>query len=164
MVTPLTVKVTSTGMASEVAGPQSHPMMKIKSSGTFTNLIVKNSPQQCFSFGNDAALTVSKVTVDNSDGNSANSLSDGKAAGHNTDRFDVSVSDLIIKDSTVINQDCNQQGSNIVFQRNSCTGGYGISVDSITSDVTVSNVQILDHAMTDNAQGPRIKTDATATG
>ncbi|CAE6449432.1 unnamed protein product [Rhizoctonia solani] len=144
-----------------------HPMMKIKSSGTFTDLIVKNSPQQCFSFGNDAALTVSKVTVDNSDGNSANSLSDGKAAGHNTDGFDVSVSDLTIEDSTVINQDdclAINKGSNIIFQRNSCTGGHGISVGSITSDVTVSNVQILDNTVTNNAQGFRIKTDATATG
>ncbi|CAE6415747.1 unnamed protein product [Rhizoctonia solani] len=38
---------------------------QIKSSGTFSNVVVKNSPQQCFSFGNSAALTVSKVTVDN---------------------------------------------------------------------------------------------------
>ncbi|KAG8731510.1 hypothetical protein FRC11_003954 [Ceratobasidium sp. 423] len=119
-----------------------HPMMKIKSSGTFTNLTVKNSPQQCFSFGNDAALMVSKVTVDNSDGNSANSLSDGKPAGHNTDGFDVSVSDLTIEDCTVINQDdclAINKGSNTIFQRNSCTGGHGISVGSITSDVTISN-------------------------
>ncbi|CAE6424105.1 unnamed protein product [Rhizoctonia solani] len=144
-----------------------HPMMKIKSSGTFTNLIIKNSPQQCFSFGNDAALTVSKVTVDNSDGNSANSLSNGKPAGHNTDGFDVSVSDLTIEDSTVINQDdclAINKGSNIIFQRNSCTGGHGISVGSITSGVTVSNVQILDNTVTNNAQGFRIKTDASATG
>ncbi|EUC65130.1 endo-polygalacturonase [Rhizoctonia solani AG-3 Rhs1AP] len=122
-----------------------------------TNLIVKNSPQQCFSFGNDAALTVSKVTVNNSDGNSANSLSNGKAAGHDSDGFD---------DSTVINQDdclSINKGSNIVFQRNSCTGGHGISV-SFTSDVTVSNVQILDNTVTSNAQVFRIKTDVTATG
>ncbi|KEP46687.1 putative endo-polygalacturonase [Rhizoctonia solani 123E] len=127
-----------------------HPMMKIKSSGTFTNLIVKNSPQQCFSFGNDAALTVSKVTVNNCE-------SDGKAAGHDSDGFD---------DSTVINQDdclSINKGSNIVFQRNSCTGGHGISV-SFTSDVTVSNVQILDNTVTSNAQVFRIKTDVTATG
>ncbi|GAB1522887.1 hypothetical protein RhiTH_006012 [Rhizoctonia solani] len=121
-----------------------HPMMKIKSSGTFTNLIVKNSPQQCFSFGNDAALTVSKVTVDN-----------------------FSVSDLTIEDSTVINQDdclAINKGSNIIFQRNSCSNGHGISIGSITSDVTVSNVQILDNTVTSNAQGFRIKTDASATG
>ena len=57
-----------------------HPMMKcvislasiltmsdlnrIKSSGAFSNVIVKNPPQNCFSFGNSATLVVSKVTVD----------------------------------------------------------------------------------------------------
>ncbi|KAF8751218.1 Glycosyl hydrolases family 28 [Rhizoctonia solani] len=116
-----------------------HPMMKYDQIFRyFTNLIVKNSPQQCFSFGNDAALTVSKVTVDN-----------------------FSVSDLTIEDSTVINQDdclAINKGSNIIFQRNSCSNGHGISIGSITSDVTVSNVQILDNTVTSNAQGFRIKT------
>ncbi|CAE6451918.1 unnamed protein product [Rhizoctonia solani] len=144
-----------------------HPMMKIKSSGTFSNVVVKNSPQQCFSFGNSAALTVSKVTVDNSAGDAANSKSSGKAAGHNTDGFDVSVSNLTIEDSTVHNQDdclAINKGSNIIFQRNTCTGGHGISVGSIDSDVTVSGVQILNNVVTDNDNGLRIKTKAAATG
>ncbi|CAE6427581.1 unnamed protein product [Rhizoctonia solani] len=144
-----------------------HPMMKIKSSGTFTNVVVKNSPQQCFSFGNSAALTVSKVTVDNSAGDAANSKSGGKAAGHNTDGFDVSVSNLTIEDSTVHNQDdclAINKGSNIIFQRNTCTGGHGISVGSIDSDVTVSGVQILNNVVTNNDNGLRIKTKAAATG
>ncbi|CAE6436538.1 unnamed protein product [Rhizoctonia solani] len=144
-----------------------HPMMKIKSSGTFTNLVVKNSPQQCFSIGNDDALTISKVTVDNSDGNNSNSKSDGKPAGHNTDGFDVSASEVTIEDSTVTNQDdciAINKGSNIIFQGNSCTGGHGISIGSITSDVTVSGVQILNNVVKNNANGLRIKTDASATG
>ncbi|QRV89388.1 polygalacturonase [Ceratobasidium sp. AG-Ba] len=144
-----------------------HPMMKIKSSGTFTNVVVKNSPQQCFSFGNSAALVVSKVTVDNSAGDAANSKSNGAAAGHNTDGFDVSVSNLTIEDSTVHNQDdclAINKGSNIIFQRNSCTGGHGISVGSIDSDVTVSNVQIMNNVVTNNDQGLRIKTKAAASG
>ncbi|KAF8705181.1 Glycosyl hydrolases family 28, partial [Rhizoctonia solani] len=144
-----------------------HPMMKIKSSGTFSNVVVKNSPQQCFSFGNSAALTVSKVTVDNSAGDAANSKSGGKAAGHNTDGFDVSVSNLTIEDSTVHNQDdclAINKGSKIIFQRNTCTGGHGISVGSIDSDVTVSGVQILNNVVTNNDNGLRIKTKAAATG
>ncbi|KAG9101884.1 hypothetical protein FRC06_002528 [Ceratobasidium sp. 370] len=144
-----------------------HPMMKIKSSGTFTNVVVKNSPQNCFSFGNSAALVVSKVTVDNSAGDAPNSKSNGAAAGHNTDAFDVSVSNLTIEDSIVYNQDdclAINKGSNIVFQRNSCSGGHGISVGSIDSDVTVSNVQILNNVVTNNDQGLRIKTKAAATG
>ncbi|CAE6530854.1 unnamed protein product [Rhizoctonia solani] len=141
-----------------------HPMMKIKSSGTFTNLVVKNSPQQCFSIGNDASLTISKVTVDNCD---SNSNSDGKPAGHNTDGFDVSASDVTIEDCTVSNQDdciAINKGSNIIFKGNSCTGGHGISIGSIGSDVTVSSVQILDNTVKDNQNGLRIKTDASASG
>ncbi|CAE7224497.1 unnamed protein product [Rhizoctonia solani] len=144
-----------------------HPMMKIKSSGTFTNLVVKNSPQQCFSIGNDASLTISKVTVDNSDGNSSNSKSDGQPAGHNTDGFDVSASDVTIEDCTVSNQDdclAINKGSNIIFKSNSCTGGHGISIGSVDSDVTVSSIQILDNTVKDNQNGLRIKTDASATG
>ncbi|GAB1527215.1 hypothetical protein RhiTH_010390 [Rhizoctonia solani] len=144
-----------------------HPMMKIKSSGTFTNLVVKNSPQQCFSIGNDATLTISKVTVDNSDGNSSNSKSSGKPAGHNTDGFDVSASDVTIEDSTVSNQDdciAINKGSSIIFKGNSCTGGHGISIGSISSGVTVSGVQILNNVVKNNQNGLRIKTDASATG
>ncbi|KAF8736079.1 Glycosyl hydrolases family 28, partial [Rhizoctonia solani] len=144
-----------------------HPMMKIKSSGTFTNLVVKNSPQQCFSIGNDATLTISKVTVDNSDGNSSNSKSSGKPAGHNTDGFDVSASDVTIEDSTVSNQDdciAINKGYNIIFKGNSCTGGHGISIGSISSGVTVSGVQILNNVVKNNQNGLRIKTDASATG
>ncbi|KAG8773117.1 hypothetical protein FRC12_002708 [Ceratobasidium sp. 428] len=144
-----------------------HPMMKIKSSGTFSNVIVKNSPQNCFSFGNSAQLTVSKVTVDNSAGDKPNSKSNGAAAGHNTDAFDASVSNLTIQDSVVYNQDdclAINKGSNIIFQRNSCSGGHGISVGSIDSDVTVSNIQILNNVVTNNDQALRIKTKSAATG
>ena len=38
---------------------------RIKMSGTFKDLTVVNSPQRCFSIGNDAALTISGVVVDN---------------------------------------------------------------------------------------------------
>ncbi|KDN34491.1 hypothetical protein RSAG8_12429, partial [Rhizoctonia solani AG-8 WAC10335] len=98
------------------------------------------SPLFELSGGNDAALTFSKVVADNFNEKSANSLSDGNAAGHNIDGFDVSVSELTltIEDSTVINQDdclAINKGSNIIFQRNSCSDGHGISVGSITSDV-----------------------------
>src|SRR4051812_3451297 len=79
----------------------------------------------------------------------------------------VSVSNLTIEDSTVHNQDdclAINKGSNIIFQRNTCTGGHGISVGSIDSDVTVSNVQILNNVVTNNDNGLRIKTKSAATG
>ncbi|KAG8736558.1 hypothetical protein FRC10_009199 [Ceratobasidium sp. 414] len=128
-----------------------HPMMKVKSSGTFSNLIIKNSPRHCFSFGNSAPLVVSKVTVDN-----------GKYLV-----LEIYLNQAHLGDSTVHNQDdclAINEGSNIVFQRNSCTGGHGISIGSIDTNVTVSNVQILNNVVTNNDQALRIKTIATATG
>ncbi|QRV89376.1 polygalacturonase [Ceratobasidium sp. AG-Ba] len=143
-----------------------HPMMKIQSSGTFSNVIFKNPPQNCFSFGNSAALVVSKVILITA-GDNPNSKSNGKAAGHNTDALDASVSNLTIQGCTVRNQDdclAINKGSNIIFQRNSCTGGHGISVRSIDSDVTVNNIQILNNVITNNDQDLRIKTKSAATG
>ncbi|KAH9929063.1 endo-polygalacturonase PG1 [Epithele typhae] len=143
------------------------PMMKIKISGTFTNTKVLNSPARVYSVSNPATLVMSKLTIDNSAGDAANSASGGKAAGHNTDGFDVSTTDLTIEDSTVHNQDdclAINKGSNIIFQRNSCTGGHGISIGSIDSDVTVSGIQILSNTITNNDQALRIKTKAAASG
>jgi len=56
------------------------------------------------------------------------------------------------------------RGTNIVFTGNSCTGGHGISVGSISSNTVVSTVTISNNVVTNNVNGLRIKTDATATG
>jgi polygalacturonase len=40
-------------------------------SGTFSDLVVVNSPQRVFSVGNDDPLTISGVTVDNCEFNSS---------------------------------------------------------------------------------------------
>ncbi|CAE6453884.1 unnamed protein product, partial [Rhizoctonia solani] len=82
-----------------------HPMMKIKMSGTYSNVKVLNSPAHVYSVSNPAKLVMSKLTIDNSAGDKANSKSGGSAAGHNTDGFDVSTTDLTIEDSTIYNQD-----------------------------------------------------------
>ncbi|TDL24140.1 polygalacturonase [Rickenella mellea] len=144
-----------------------HPMMKIKISGTFKNVKVVNSPAQTFSFGNPGALTVSAITIDNSLGDQPNSRSGGLPAGHNTDAFDASTTDLTISGCTVHNQDdclAINHGSNIVFTGNSCTGGHGISVGSIDSDVTVSGITISNNKIINNDQGLRIKTKSAASG
>ncbi|KAB5591142.1 Endo-polygalacturonase PG1 [Ceratobasidium theobromae] len=78
-----------------------------------------------------------------------------------------SVSNLTIENCTVHNQDdclAINEGSNIIFQGNSCTGGHGISVGSIDLGVTVSNVKILNNVVKNNDQGFHIKTKAKATG
>ncbi|TFK74073.1 polygalacturonase [Pluteus cervinus] len=144
------------------------PMMKIEISGTFSDVVVVNSPERCYSVGsNPGPLVMSNLVVDDSQGDVPNAQSNGLPAGHNTDGFDVSTTNLIIKDSMVHNQDdclAINKGSNIVFTGNTCINGHGISIGSITSNVTVSGVVISDNTITSNVQALRIKTDATATG
>ncbi|CUA75741.1 polygalacturonase [Rhizoctonia solani] len=150
------------GSASDAKQAKPHPMIN----GTFENVKVLNSPAQVFSMGNHAALVVSNINIDNSDGNSPNGLSGTEPAAHNTDGFDVSTNDVTIQGSTIVNQDdciAINQGSNIKFLNNHCTGGHGISVGSVASGSTVSNVQITGNTITNNVQALRIKTDADAT-
>ncbi|CAE6353070.1 unnamed protein product [Rhizoctonia solani] len=143
-----------------------HPMMKIKMSGSYSNVKVLNSPAHVYSISNPAKLVMSKLTIDNSAGDKANSKSDGKAAGHNTDGFDVSTNDLTIEDSTILNQDdciAINKGSNIIFQRNTCSGGHGISIGSVSTGAAVTGIQVLNNKVLDSDQALRIKTKADAT-
>ncbi|KAG8731971.1 hypothetical protein FRC11_001288, partial [Ceratobasidium sp. 423] len=55
------------------------------------------------------------------------------------------------------------KGSNIIFQRNYCSGGHGISIGSISTGATVKGVQILNNQVVNNDQALRIKTKADAT-
>ncbi|KIM45450.1 glycoside hydrolase family 28 protein [Hebeloma cylindrosporum] len=143
------------------------PMMKIQMSGVYTGVTVVNSPARVYSVSNPAPLVMKNLVIDNSQGDVPNSKSKGKAAGHNTDGFDCSTKDLIIQDSTVHNQDdclAINRGSNIIFRRNNCTNGHGISIGSIDSGVTVSGIVIADNTIINNDQALRIKTKVNAVG
>ncbi|KAI0045654.1 glycoside hydrolase family 28 protein [Auriscalpium vulgare] len=143
-----------------------HPMIKILISGTFQNVKVLNSPAQVYSVSNPASLVMTSLTIDNSLGDSSNSQSNGLPAGHNTDGFDVSTTNLVISNSVVKNQDdciAINRGSNIVFTGNTCSGGHGISIGSITSNVVVNDITVSDNTITNSDQAIRIKTDSTAT-
>ncbi|CAE6517920.1 unnamed protein product [Rhizoctonia solani] len=143
-----------------------HPMMKIKISGLFTKVGVLNSPAHTFSISNPAPLTISHITIDNSLGDYPNANSSGKAAGHNTDGFDCSTTNLVIENSLIMNQDdciAINKGNNITFHKNTCIGGHGISVGSIDSNVVASNIQITGNTIINNDQALRIKTKAAAT-
>ncbi|KAF9568222.1 endo-polygalacturonase PG1 [Agrocybe pediades] len=142
------------------------PMMKIKISGTYSNVVVVNSPARVYSVSNPAPLVMSNLVIDNSQGDVPNSQSNGIAAGHNTDGFDCSTNDLTIQDSRIHNQDdclAINKGTNIVFQRNTCVNGHGISIGSIDSDATVSGIVISGNTITNNDQALRIKTKAAST-
>lgn len=143
-----------------------HPMMAISISGTLNDVYVVNSPAHAFSIGNPGPLTVSGVTVDDSQGNYPNSRSGKSSAAHNTDGFDVGGSNLIIKNCTVLNQDdclAIGRGTNITFTDNYCEGGHGVSIGSISSNVIVSDIEISGNNVVSSAYSFRIKTDTSAT-
>ncbi|KAJ7778363.1 polygalacturonase [Mycena metata] len=143
------------------------PMMKVKTSGTFTNLKILNSPAQVFSVDNAAPLTISAITIDDSLGDQPNSMSAGQPAGANTDGFDVgNQAPLTITGCTVMNQDdciAINSGAGVSFLNNHCSGGHGISIGSVDTGDVVSNITISNNVVTSGANGLRIKTVATAT-
>ncbi|KAF9462335.1 endo-polygalacturonase PG1 [Collybia nuda] len=142
------------------------PMMK-QISGTYSNVKVVNSPARTYSVSNPGPLLMTDLTIDNSFGDLPNAHSNGLAAGHNTDGFDASTTDLTIQNSVIKNQDdclAINRGSNIVFKGNTCSGGHGISVGSIDSSVTVNGIVISGNTIINNDQALRIKTKAAATG
>ncbi|KKY29256.1 putative glycoside hydrolase family 28 protein [Phaeomoniella chlamydospora] len=127
------------------------------------NLSVKNTPVQGFSVNGASNLTLSGITIDNSDG-------DEDELGHNTDAFDVGSSDTVsIIDATVYNQDdclAVNSGTNIVFSGGYCSGGHGLSIGSVggRSDNTVKTVTIENSKIVNSQNGVRIKTVYDATG
>ncbi|KAJ6516264.1 glycoside hydrolase [Mycena sanguinolenta] len=142
------------------------PMLELAMSGTFENVQILNSPQRAVAI-EGSSITVSGVNVNNAAGAAPNSRSNGQPAGANTDGFDVAADNVRIQNSVVTNQDdclAINRGTNIVFTGNTCTGGHGISIGSISSNTVVSGVTISNNVVTNNGNGLRIKTDATATG
>ncbi|KAF5328856.1 hypothetical protein D9619_011708 [Psilocybe cf. subviscida] len=157
------------------------PMIKIKMSGTYSNVKVVNSPARTYSVSNPATLVMTDLVIDNSLGDQPNANSGGLAAGHNTDGFDCSTHDLTIQNRRVNSimtepvlelngiptdqDDCLaiNSGSNIVFKGNTCTGGHGISIGSIDSNVVVSDITISGNTIVNNDQALRIKTKSAST-
>lgn len=131
---------------------------------TFEQLTIKNWPTHLFSLsGSD--LTINNLIMDNSDGDELDS--DGDALGHNSDGFDVSsMTGLHVYDVTVYNQDdcvAVNDGSNMLFENMYCSGGHGLSIGSIKTGKTVSNVTFKDSSVVNSVNGARIKTYDDAT-
>ncbi|TDL24147.1 endo-polygalacturonase [Rickenella mellea] len=147
------------GLGSNNGTIKPRPMMRIMISGRFSNVKVLNSPAQTVSVRNPGPLTISGVHIDNSQGDKPNGKSNGLPAGHNTDGFDCSTRDLVIQDDCI----AIGNGSNITFAKNQCRGGHGISIGSISANVSVSNIMISNNVIIDNDQALRIKTKFNAT-
>jgi polygalacturonase len=130
---------------------------------SISGLNVKNTPVQGFSINGAEGLTLSDITIDNSDGDSGE-------LGHNTDAFDVGESsNIIISGANVKNQDdclAVNSGTSITFTGGTCSGGHGLSIGSVggRDDNTVETVTISSSSISNSANGVRIKTVSGATG
>ncbi|XP_060528071.1 polygalacturonase-like [Cylas formicarius] len=138
-------------------------------SATFSNINILNCPKHCTSLSNSRDVTVSGWNIDISAGDKT--ITGSKKEAKNTDGFDVTnVTNLVIKDSVVKNQDdcvAVNQGHAMYFTNLECTGGHGLSLSvgfSTTSveDNTVTNVTFTDSKVIDSRNAIHIKTHRDA--
>ncbi|KAL4865834.1 hypothetical protein BDV12DRAFT_145261 [Aspergillus spectabilis] len=150
--------------------PNHFIVLKHLTSSTLSNLHIKNWPVHCFSIENTESLTITGLTLNNTAGDEPNDASDGKAAAHNTDGFDIkSSTDFILSDTEVYNQDdcvAVTSGTNITVDNMYCSGGHGLSIGSIggKSDNSVDGVTFSNSQIIDSQNGCRIKTNEGETG
>lgn len=129
---------------------------------SITNLYIKNTPVQAVSINGADGLTITDMTIDNADGDSA--------GGHNTDGFDIgSSSDVIITGAKVYNQDdcvAINSGTGITFENGICSGGHGLSIGSVggRSDNTVETVTFSGSTVEKSVNGIRVKAKSGTTG
>ena len=134
------------------------------------NLVIQNYPVHCFSISNSNGLVVENIFLNNTAGEAPNSRSNGLAAAHNTDGFDISSTDgMVLRDSRVLNQDdcvAVTSGNNITVSNMYCDGGHGLSIGSVggKSNNNVTNILFENSKVLNSQNGVRIKTNSGTTG
>ncbi|KAL1509556.1 hypothetical protein ABEB36_004270 [Hypothenemus hampei] len=147
------------------SGTKKPKFFRIKTTGgsTFSNIKLLNCPRQCVSIN-----SASDTTIDNFDLELTAGDTEG---GHNTDGFDISSSSgITIKNTVVKNQDdciAVNQGSNMLFQNMTCSGGHGLSLSVGQSSEngsknTVSNITFIDSTVMKSDNGIHVKTHSDA--
>ncbi|TVY71197.1 putative endopolygalacturonase E [Lachnellula suecica] len=132
-------------------------------SSSITGIYIQNSPVQVFSIDDSTDLTLTDITIDDSDG-------DTGALGANTDGFDIGDSTgITITGANVYNQDdcvAVNSGTTITFTSGVCSGGHGLSIGSVggRTDNTVNGVTFSSSEIKDSQNGVRIKTISGDTG
>lgn len=145
-------------------------MVKNTVDSFITNLNIQNWPVHCFTISGGSGLTISGINLDNTAGNEPNSASDGLAAAHNSDGFDISsTTGLTLEDSVVNNQDdcvAVTSGSDILVTGMTCIGGHGLSIGSIggKSNNDLDGVTFSNSSISDSENGCRIKSNSGTTG
>ncbi|KAF4556463.1 putative glycosyl hydrolases family 28 protein 3 [Elsinoe fawcettii] len=153
-----------------VPKPNHFIVLKKITGGVIKNLKIKNWPVHLFSISGCTNVDMYDLNLDNSDGNAPNNRSNGLAAAHNSDGFDLSSSsNFTIRDSVVINQDdcvAVTSGDNVRVDNMYCDGGHGLSIGSVggKSNNNVTNISFTNSIVLNSQNGPRIKTNSNTTG
>ena len=124
-----------------VAKPNHFITVKAIGNSVIKDLVIQSYPVHCFSISGSNGLVVKNILLDNSAGDAPNNRSNGLAASHNSDGFDISSTDgMILKDSRVVNQDdcvAITSGNNITVSNMYCDGGHGLSIGSVGGKVSI---------------------------
>lgn len=137
---------------------------------SFSGLYIQNWPTHLFYVTGNDYLSMTNLVLNNTAGDAPNAISDGLAAAHNSDGFDISSSNYVTLDSiTVYNQDdcvAVTSGTQVSVSNMYCSGGHGLSIGSIggKSNNVVDGVTFADSVVIDSQNGVRIKTNSDTTG
>jgi polygalacturonase len=143
---------------------------KALGASTIRDLYIQNWPVHCFSISNSNNLLITNITLNNAAGDAPNNRSNGLAAAHNSDGFDISgCNNVTLKDSWVRNQDdcvAITSGDNITVSNMYCNGGHGLSIGSVggKSNNNVTNILFENSVVLNSQNGARIKTNSNTTG
>ncbi|OAL04377.1 polygalacturonase precursor [Phaeosphaeriaceae sp. SRC1lsM3a] len=145
-------------------------LSKVLGNSSVHDIYIQNYPVHCFSISNSAGIDIYHITLNNSAGYAPNDRSNGLAAAHNSDGFDLATTnDTKVRDSTVINQDdcvAVTSGNNILVNNMYCNGSHGLSIGSVggKSNNNVTNISFTNSVVLNAENGARIKTNSNTTG
>lgn len=137
---------------------------------SFSGLYIQNWPTHLFDVTGNDYLSMTNLVLNNTAGNAPNSISDGLAAAHNSDGFDISSCNYVTLDNIqVYNQDdcvAVTSGTQISVSNMYCSGGHGLSIGSVggKSNNVVDGITFSDSVVVDSQNGARIKTNSGTTG
>ena len=146
-------------------------LFQIKAEGTslIDNLYIQNWPAHCFTISSNG-LVMENLILNNTAGNAPNNRSNGLAAAHNSDGFDISSStNMVLLNTIVLNQDdcvAITSGNNITASGMYCDGSHGLSIGSIggKSNNNVTNILFENSQVLNSQNGVRIKANYNTTG
>jgi polygalacturonase len=105
---------------------------KVTANSVIKNLYIQNWPTHLFSISSCSDVFFQDLVLNNTAGNAPNAVSSGLAAAHNSDGFDLSSSNnIVIERSLVYNQDdcvAITSGDNVTVSNVECHGGHGLSI------------------------------------